>query len=50
MEKDKGKAGSLIVEREGHAVDCGLHGLLRKRGVRTICCLHGQGAVCDPTE
>ena len=29
MEKDDGKACSLIVEREGNAVNLGLHGLLR---------------------
>jgi putative ATPase len=50
MEKDDGKACPLIVEREGDAVNLGLHGLLRKCGVRTIGCLYGQEAVCDPTK
>ena len=30
MEKDNGEAGSPIVERESHAVDLGLHRLLRR--------------------
>ncbi len=36
MEKDDGKACPLIVERESDVVNLGLHGLLRKCGVRTI--------------